>query len=237
MKLNKKHFLYLIILIIIASVIAIVPNPGHSVTQVEFGRMIFRDTSSYDGNNPQITNDGGSYNTLMFVGKGTSPNRKVQIIDDLSISDDLLVLGNLYQGGIGDGNKVCLKDGTNCPAFIISDTRCDSSGTCSQVCIGSNCKSDWPSSTCDQPNNCPQVCINNDCRNKWMDVDLHSPVYKSCSAVADGTCTATCSSGDAMTEWHCTGGYKVCNQGASSGTVYCEQYYSCGGYGYCNENQ
>jgi len=30
-----------------------------------------------------------------------------------------------------------------------TDTRCDASGTCSQVCIGTNCKSSWPSGDSD----------------------------------------------------------------------------------------
>jgi hypothetical protein len=39
---------------------------------------------------------------------------------------------------------VCLSDGTNCPAGT-TDTRCDVSGTCSQVCIGADCQAAWPS--------------------------------------------------------------------------------------------
>lgn len=36
--------------------------------------------------------------------------------------------------------------GSNCD-FDTPDTRCDVSGTCSQVCIGTACRSSWPSST------------------------------------------------------------------------------------------
>lgn len=39
---------------------------------------------------------------------------------------------------------VCLTDGTGCPSGTV-DTRCDVSGTCTQVCIGTDCQTVWPS--------------------------------------------------------------------------------------------
>lgn len=44
----------------------------------------------------------------------------------------------------GEIEGVCWTDGTNCPAGTV-DTRCDTSGTCSQVCIGADCQTTWPS--------------------------------------------------------------------------------------------
>jgi hypothetical protein len=55
--------------------------------------------------------------------------------------------GNLVAIGDVQGNRLCI--GADCrnswPSTV--DTRCDTSGTCSQVCIGASCRSTWPGGT------------------------------------------------------------------------------------------
>ena len=48
---------------------------------------------------------------------------------------------------ITDGDDECTVSGDTitCSSGALTETRCDSSGTCSQVCIGSACRSSWPS--------------------------------------------------------------------------------------------
>jgi len=43
--------------------------------------------------------------------------------------------GEIDFSGVGDCSNICTD----------ADTKCDTSGTCSQVCIGTNCQSSWPS--------------------------------------------------------------------------------------------
>jgi len=45
----------------------------------------------------------------------------------------------VLQWNATSGSWVCASDMTD------TDTKCDISGTCSQVCIGSDCKTSWPS--------------------------------------------------------------------------------------------
>jgi len=47
---------------------------------------------------------------------------------------------------ITDGDDECTVSGDTitCSSGALTETRCDSSGTCSQVCIGSACRSSWP---------------------------------------------------------------------------------------------
>jgi hypothetical protein len=41
-------------------------------------------------------------------------------------------------------NQYLQFDGTNWKCTTLTDTRCDTSGTCSKLCIGTDCKNAWP---------------------------------------------------------------------------------------------
>ena len=45
-----------------------------------------------------------------------------------------------YSGGVWS----CQND-----VVLTTDTRCDTSGTCNQVCIGTSCRNSWDATTCD----------------------------------------------------------------------------------------
>ena len=85
---------------------------------------------------------------------------------------------------------VCLTDGTNCPSGAV-DTRCDVSGTCTQVCIGTDCQTVWPSGggLAGYRSNTGTSCTNSDdavVAKKWVAVT---------SIVSDTNCPAsTCTS-------------------------------------------
>ncbi|RMF55933.1 hypothetical protein D6745_00800 [Candidatus Woesearchaeota archaeon] len=109
---DKKSVYFLMFVIVFGIVIAVTPNPGHNSDQIDFGRVVFNTEANWNGQNPQITNDGGTYDALMIVGKGSQPDRSVKLWDDLTVADDLKVngdvhiVGNLQVDGSGTGVKV-----------------------------------------------------------------------------------------------------------------------------------
>ncbi|RMF55040.1 hypothetical protein D6745_03405 [Candidatus Woesearchaeota archaeon] len=227
MNIDKKFVYFLIFIFAISITFAL--NPGHKSTEIEFGRIFFENVANWNGQNPQITNDGGSYNTLMIVGRGTPPNRSVKVWDDLYVGDSLLS-GDIYQGSISENKKVCRKDQTNCPECSGTDTRCDTSGLCSQICIGSDCKNTWQQSeSCGSAGVCSQLCIGNSCKSRWVNVGPSSFTVN-CYAKANQYCIGGCPSGYSLSGWHCNGNCVSCPIGeAHAGT-----YNSCSGEGTCS---
>ncbi|RMF55039.1 hypothetical protein D6745_03400 [Candidatus Woesearchaeota archaeon] len=224
------------ILVFLLSFVAVsATTVSHDSESVDFGKVFFQTQENYNNQNPQITNDGGTYNALLIAGKGASPDRSVKVWDDLTVSDTLVVYGLMYQGGTGLGNRVCRKDRTNCPACSGSDTQCDVSGLCSQVCIGTDCRSSWPTSeSCGSAGVCSQVCIGSNCRTTWPKKGVNK--YKLiCQADANQQCSATCASNYALTDFNPSGSYLKYNNYGNGFNVVCETNFACGGSGTCTK--
>lgn len=84
-----------------------------------------------------------------------------------------------------DGSVVCEIDDTGSSG---TDTRCDTSGRCTQVCVGSTCRTSWPNQGLDtHPISCTNTCT-----------------AGSCNCI-----TSSCVSGFALTSWSCSWGDEV----------------------------
>jgi hypothetical protein len=120
-------------------------------------------------------NIGGASAQLQSTNPGTDLEIKTAGSGDIYLNPG----GNV---GIGTSNPIYKLDvagsintvemcvGGSCtPTLPVdTDTRCDTSGTCAQVCIGTSCRNSWPVDTrCDVSGRCTQVCIGADCRGVW----------------------------------------------------------------------
>ena len=113
---------------------------------------------------------------LIGVGYVVAIGENYQIHGHDSDEINLPVCGNgqilKYSGGIWS----CQNDNLG------TDTRCSTSGTCTQVCIGTNCRTSWPVDTrCSTSGTCTQVCIGTNCKNSWpiLGCQWASRVYSS----------------------------------------------------------
>lgn len=85
-----------------------------------------------------------------------------------------------------DGNKSIV--GRPCANLATPDTRCDTWGKCSQVCIGGDCRGAWPVDTrCDTAGTCNRLCIGWDCRTAWPTLRGVNGCYVAWSACSANT--------------------------------------------------
>ncbi len=103
---------------------------------------------------------------------------------------------------------------TGLASATLSDTRCSSSGTCNQICIGTDCISSWSA-------------VPQDLQSHLLSCyDKVDPAWYTTS-----TCYASCASDFVVTEWSCAYGYP----NISGTTVNCVDYssYRSRGSGIC----
>lgn len=84
-----------------------------------------------------------------------------------------------------------------------TDTRCDTSGTCAQVCIGTNCRSSWPVDTdtrCDVSGRCSQICIGTTCKSSWAAAIC---TWGSKTYTTGAECWSTCDYSTGRQTWKC----------------------------------
>ena len=113
----------------------------------------------------------------------------------------------------GSSIRVINSNGTvTCEPDTDTDTKCDSSGNCSQVCIGSSCRTTWP--------------------NQGLETHPISCWAKRCDFCVNAICAASCYSGFAVTSWSCSSGQKTVSGSSAS----CNSYSStASGSGTCTK--
>jgi len=93
--------------------------------------------------------------------------------------------GRVMVGVDSSGRVICENDDVGSGSG--SDTRCDTSGRCSQVCVGTSCRSTWPNEGLETALlTCEKTCPSSGCN-----------------------CIASCPSGFTVTSWSCSEGDKT----------------------------
>jgi hypothetical protein len=101
------------------------------------------------------------------------------------------------------------------------DTRCDTSGTCSQVCIGSDCRTSWPESGITSCSQCDSRFINEGqasaslgdlkLTNKKSCSKLYTDAYGNIQCGTDQTGVTSCHLSCTFASWQSTTDWFICS--------------------------